>query len=58
MRVMGAMAKYSCSWTATAVIDHFNMNGTSMFAAAMDMSKAFDLVGWNVLFNTLLGREF
>ena len=46
-----------CSWTATAVIDHFNMNETAMFAAAMDMSKAFDLVQWYVLFNSLLGHD-
>ena len=37
-----------CSWTATAVIEHFTRNGTAVFGAAMDMSKAFDLVEWTV----------
>ena len=46
-----------CSWTATAVIEHFNMHGTPVFGAAMDMSKAFDLVEWSVLFKTLLERK-
>ena len=39
-----------CSWTATAVIEHFNRNGSAVYGAAMDMSKAFDLVEWGDLF--------
>ena len=46
-----------CSWTATAVIEHFNRNGTAVFGAAMDMSKAFDLVEWSELFKILLERK-
>ena len=33
-----------CSWTTTAVIDHFNRNESAIIRAAMDMSKAFDMV--------------
>ena len=43
-----------CSWSVTAVIDHFNQKGTQVFSASMDMSKAFDMVDWRVLFSTLL----
>ena len=46
-----------CSWTATAVIDHFNERGSSVFGASMDMSKAFDMVDWHELFKTLLDRK-
>ena len=46
-----------CTWTATAVIEHFNRQGSPVYAAAMDMSKAFDLVEWKVLFETLVERE-
>ena len=46
-----------CSWTATAVIEHFNRNGTAVYGAAMDMSKAFDLVEWSKLFKTLVERK-
>ena len=45
-----------CSWTATAVIDHFNRNGSAVFGAAMDMSKAFDMVEWSELFSTLIKK--
>ena len=47
----------TCSWTASAVIDYFNRNGSSVFAAAMDMSKAFDMVEWTSLFSTLIKRK-
>ena len=33
-----------CMWIATAVVDYFNRGGRPVFAASMDMSKAFDLV--------------
>ena len=46
-----------CSWTATAVIEHFNRNGSAVFGAAMDMSKAFDLVEWCELFKSLVQRN-
>ena len=35
-----------CTWTATAVIDYFTRSGNPVYSAAMDMSKAFDLVKW------------
>ena len=46
-----------CSWTATAVIEYFNRNGTAVYGAAMDMSKTFDLVEWVSLFNALIKRN-
>ena len=38
------------------MVDHFTKFGKPVFAAAMDMSKAFDMVKWSELFNTLLSR--
>ena len=52
----GFQAKSStsmCSWAATAVIEHFNRNGRTVYGCAMDLSKAFDLVEWTELFNIL-----
>ena len=46
-----------CSWCVTTVIDHFNRNGSPVFSAAMDMSKAFDMVEWVALFERLLERN-
>ena len=45
-----------CSWTVTTVVDYFNRGGNPVYAASMDMSKAFDLVSWEKLFSTLLER--
>ena len=42
-----------CSWAATAVIEHFNRNGKTVYGCAMDLSKAFDLVEWSELFSIL-----
>ena len=33
-----------CSWAVTSVVDYFNTRGTTVYGAAMDMSKAFDMV--------------
>ena len=33
-----------CSWAATSVVNYFNTRGTVVYCAAMDMSKAFDMV--------------
>ena len=46
-----------CSWAVTAVVDHFLRNGAKVFSAAMDMSKAFDMVDWKELFTTLSERQ-
>ena len=46
-----------CSWSVTAVVDHFNRKGSPVFSAAMDMSKAFDMVKWQELFTTLMDRK-
>ena len=46
-----------CSWTATAVIENFTRRGASVYSAAMDMSKAFDMVKWSKLFQTLQKRN-
>ena len=45
-----------CSWTATTVIEHYNKNGSVVYGCAMDLSKAFDLVEWVDLFNTLIEK--
>jgi hypothetical protein len=42
-----------CSWTATTVIEHYNLNGSAVYTCAMDLSKAFDLVEWTSLFRLL-----
>ena len=42
-----------CSWTATTVIEHYNRHGSTVYACAMDLSKAFDLVEWTGLFKLL-----
>ena len=56
----GFQAKSStsmCTWTATAVIEHFNRNGRTVYDCAMDLSKAFDLVEWTELFAILQERK-
>ena len=56
----GFQAKAStsmCTWTATTVIEHYNKNGSVVYGCAMDLSKAFDLVEWVDLFNTLMDRN-
>ena len=45
-----------CSWTATTVIEHYNQRGNPVFACAMDLSKAFDLVEWVSLFRLLIEK--
>ena len=46
-----------CSWTVTSVVDCFIRGGMPVYGAAMDMSKAFDMVEWSALFRTLLDRK-
>ena len=46
----------ACTWAVTSVIDHFNTRGTAVYCAAMDMSKAFDMVEWSQLFQTLIDK--
>ena len=46
-----------CSWMVTSVVEHFNRHGSPVFGAAMDMSKAFDMVEWGYMFETLLERK-
>ena len=45
-----------CTWTVSSVIDHYLNNGRSVYGCAMDLSKAFDMVEWKELFNTLIVR--
>ena len=47
----------TCSWMVSSVIEHFNKKGTTVYAASMDMSKAFDMVNWRILFSDLLERN-
>ena len=56
----GFQAKAStsmCSWSITAVIDHYNRQGSIVYGCAMDLSKAFDMVEWLQLFKDLLERD-
>ena len=46
-----------CSWTVTSVVDHFIRGVMPVYGAAMDMSKAFDMVEWGALFRTLMERQ-
>ena len=45
-----------CSWAITAVIDHYNRQGSVVYGCTMDLSKAFDMVEWLVLFEVLQSR--
>ena len=46
-----------CSWSVTTVVEYYNRRGAPLYGAAMDMSKAFDMVSWNELFTTLRARK-
>ena len=39
-----------CTWAVSAVIDHYNSQGSVVYGCAMDLSKAFDMVSWVSLF--------
>ena len=45
-----------CSWAVSSVVEHFNRAGRPVFACAMDLSKAFDLVSWDKMFPDLIER--
>ena len=56
----GFQAKAStsmCSWSITAVIDHYNRQGSVVYGCTMDLSKAFDMVEWIELFKVLMERN-
>ena len=44
------------SWGVNSVVDYYNRAGRAVYACAMDLSKAFDLVSLEVLFTELLER--
>ena len=46
-----------CSWAVSSVVQYFNQNGAAVYGAAMDMSKAFDMVVWPKLFELLIKRK-
>ena len=46
-----------CSWMVTAVVDHYNSQNQPVYACAMDLSKAFDMVEWTELFGQLRARK-
>ena len=39
-----------------SVVDYYNRASRAVYASAMDLSKAFDLVSWEVLFSKFLER--
>jgi hypothetical protein len=43
-----------CTWMAREVIQHYNNNGSHVFAALLDCSKAFDKVRFDILFEKLI----
>ena len=45
-----------CTWTLSTVVEHFNSNGRTVYGAAMDCSKAFDVCSWISLFGDLLEK--
>ena len=46
-----------CSWAVSSVIDYYNQAGRPVYACAMDLFKAFDLVSWYKLFPDVLERN-
>ena len=46
-----------CTWTVSAVVEYYEMNGASVYGCAADMSKAFDMVSWLPLFTELQERD-
>ena len=46
-----------CTWSVNSVVDHYLRSGSPVYGAAMDMSKAFDMVEWGELFKTLMDRK-
>ena len=46
-----------CSWAVSSVINYYNRQGSPVYGAAMDMSKAFDMVEWTQLFEKLMKRK-
>ena len=42
-----------CTWSVNAVVEHYNSQGRVVYGAAMDCSKAFDMVRWTELFTEL-----
>ena len=47
-----------CTWTATTIIEHYNIQGSPVYACTMDLSKAFDLLEWTSLFKLLIDKGF
>ena len=47
-----------CTWTATTIIEHYNRQGSPVYACTMDLSKAFDLLEWTSLFKLLIDKGF
>ena len=48
---------YMCSWIVIETINYFIRNGSDVFCCMMDMTKAFDLVKWSVIFTKLINRN-
>ena len=45
-----------CTWAVSAVVEHYNLRGKVVYGAALDCSKAFDMVEWVELFKELMKR--
>ena len=45
-----------CTWAISTVVEHYNIRGKVVYGAALDCSKAFDMVEWVELFQELVER--
>ena len=48
---------FMCSWLVLETVDYFLRNNTEVFCCTMDMTKAFDLVKFSVLFAKLVEKK-
>ena len=48
---------FMCSWLVVETVSYFLRNNTEVFCCTMDMTKAFDLVKFSVLFKKLVEKN-
>ena len=45
-----------CSWAVSSLVQYFNRSEAAVYGAAMDMTKAFNMVVWSKLFELLIRK--